>query len=83
MREKFAECTVLTIAHRLHTIIDSDRILVMDAGQAVAFDDAHTLLQNDSGIFGKMVKTLGSREYERLAHAALEKRGHLNDLAIQ
>jgi hypothetical protein len=35
IRDKFAKCTVLTIAHRLHTVIDSDRILIMDAGRVV------------------------------------------------
>jgi ABC-type multidrug transport system fused ATPase/permease subunit len=45
IRDKFAHCTVLTIAHRLNTIMDSDQILVMDAGQAAEFDKPYTLLQ--------------------------------------
>lgn len=80
IRENFADYSVLTVAHRLHTIIDSDRILVMDAGRAIEFDEAHNLLQNDAGIFNGMVKALGSKEYKRLSQTALEKYNVNRDL---
>ena len=35
IRTKFAPCTVLTVAHRLNTIIDSDKVLVIDKGQVM------------------------------------------------
>lgn len=73
IRDKFAECTVLTVAHRLNTIIDSDRILVMDTGRACEFDQPHNLLQNDAGIFNGMVKALGPIEFKRLAKLAAVK----------
>jgi len=45
IRTKFSGWTVLTIAHRLNTIIDSDRILVVDQGQVVQFDTPDNLMQ--------------------------------------
>ncbi|CAH1105144.1 unnamed protein product, partial [Psylliodes chrysocephalus] len=59
IRKKFANCTVLTIAHRLHTIMDSDKVLVMDAGRSVEFDHPHTLLQDKQGIFYSLVQQTG------------------------
>lgn len=73
IRVKFAECTILTVAHRLHTIIDSDRVIVMDTGRSIEFDEPHNLLQNNDGVFHDMVKALGPQEYERLAALASEK----------
>ncbi len=51
IRSKFADCTVLTIAHRLHTIIDSTNVLVMDKGYAKEFDSPENLLSQEDGLF--------------------------------
>ncbi|KAJ8938370.1 hypothetical protein NQ318_022868 [Aromia moschata] len=59
IRKNFKDCTVLTIAHRLNTIMDADKVLVMDAGQVVEFAHPHELLQNTEGFFAKMVKETG------------------------
>ncbi|XP_035611096.1 ATP-binding cassette sub-family C member 4-like isoform X2 [Oncorhynchus keta] len=70
IRDKFRECTVLTIAHRLNTIIDSDRILVLDAGQIHEYDEPYTLLQNHDGIFFNMVQQTGRQEAVALLQSA-------------
>ncbi|XP_055378030.1 ATP-binding cassette sub-family C member 4-like [Condylostylus longicornis] len=77
IRNKFSSCTVLTIAHRLHTIMDSDRILVMNFGKVSEFDTPYTLLQNPNGIFSDMVKATGPHESERLQELAKTK--HLTE----
>ncbi|KAG0222133.1 Multidrug resistance-associated protein 1 [Actinomortierella wolfii] len=51
LRTSFRGCTVLTIAHRINTIMDSDRILVLDHGGVAEFDTPSTLLANPNSIF--------------------------------
>lgn len=70
IKNKFADCTVLTIAHRLHTVTDSDRVLVMDAGRVVEFGSPFELLQDDSGVFSGMVAQAGRAVADNLAAIA-------------
>ncbi|KAI4887709.1 hypothetical protein NFI96_025031, partial [Prochilodus magdalenae] len=58
IRTQFDDCTVLTIAHRLNTIMDYTRVLVLDKGQMAEFDSPSNLLAK-KGIFYKMAKDSG------------------------
>uniref|UniRef100_A0A0U9HY04 Putative ABCC protein n=1 Tax=Chrysomela populi TaxID=154003 RepID=A0A0U9HY04_CHRPP len=62
MKENFAGCTVLTIAHRLNTVTDSDRVMVVDQGRIVEFDSPSVLMEDKNGVFYNMVKTSGLPE---------------------
>ncbi|XP_030766381.1 multidrug resistance-associated protein 7 [Sitophilus oryzae] len=55
LRSAFRKSTVLTIAHRVQTIMDSDRVLVMHEGKIVEFDTPDNLLANESGYFSQLV----------------------------
>lgn len=59
IREEFKSCTMLVIAHRINTIIDCDRILVLDAGQVVEMDTPKQLLLNEYSMFSGMVQSTG------------------------
>ncbi|XP_029673301.1 multidrug resistance-associated protein 1 isoform X1 [Formica exsecta] len=59
IRQEFKNCTVLTIAHRLNTILDSDRVIVLDKGVIVEYDSPEVLLRNSSSSFYSMAKDAG------------------------
>ncbi|XP_067119194.1 ATP-binding cassette sub-family C member 4-like [Centruroides vittatus] len=73
IREKFKSCTVLTIAHRLHTIIDSDKVLVLDTGKLQEFDTPYALLTNENGTFYNLVKNTGVTSMNELYKIAKNK----------
>uniref|UniRef100_A0A1Q3FWR2 ABC-type glutathione-S-conjugate transporter n=2 Tax=Culex tarsalis TaxID=7177 RepID=A0A1Q3FWR2_CULTA len=59
IRTEFKDCTVLTIAHRLNTIMDSDKVIVLDKGQITEYAAPGDLLQNKSSAFYSMAKDAG------------------------
>uniref|UniRef100_A0ACD5ZA38 Uncharacterized protein n=1 Tax=Avena sativa TaxID=4498 RepID=A0ACD5ZA38_AVESA len=60
IREDFAECTIISIAHRIPTVMDCDRVLVIDAGLAKEFDRPATLIERPS-LFGALVQEYANR----------------------
>lgn len=56
VRSQFKGCTVLTIAHRLHTVVDSDRIMVLNAGKLEEYDGPNELLADPAGMFSALWK---------------------------
>lgn len=69
IRVKFHDCTVLTIAHRLDTIMDSSKILVLDSGYVSEFDVPETLLNKDD-------TDIPEQQNERSTLKALWRRHH-------
>nr|QVT92339.1 ABC transporter [Salvia miltiorrhiza] len=63
IREDFASCTIISIAHRIPTVMDCDRVLVIDAGLAKEFDTPGHLLERPS-LFGALVQEYANRSAE-------------------
>ncbi|KAF9009619.1 multidrug resistance-associated ABC transporter [Cyathus striatus] len=60
LRSKLSsDVTVITIAHRLQTIMDADKIIVLDAGNLVEFDSPKALLRREDGVFKRLVDNSG------------------------
>nr|XP_025681032.1 ABC transporter C family member 12 isoform X4 [Arachis hypogaea] len=66
IRQEFQSCTMLIIAHRLNTVIDCNRILLLDSGRVLEYDSPDKLLSNEASAFYKMVQSTGAANAEYL-----------------
>lgn len=64
IRTEFKHATVLTIAHRVHTILESDRVIVMDKGQIGEFDSPSKLLSRPTSLFSQLMAETHDNEGE-------------------
>ena len=70
IRTAFDSCTVLTIAHRLNTVLSYNRIMVLEAGKVKEFDSPENLMKNESTIFHDMMKAMGVNTVEQMQELA-------------
>eukprot|EP00246_Nothoceros_aenigmaticus_P013792 TRINITY_DN4941_c0_g1_i1.p1 TRINITY_DN4941_c0_g1~~TRINITY_DN4941_c0_g1_i1.p1 ORF type:complete len:1023 (+),score=185.59 TRINITY_DN4941_c0_g1_i1:213-3071(+) len=61
VRQELSQCTVVSIAHRIPTVMDSDKVLVLDAGLVKEYDSPSRLLDNPSSLFSSLVHEYSSR----------------------
>ncbi|XVE99926.1 hypothetical protein REPUB_Repub03eG0242400 [Reevesia pubescens] len=59
--QEFKDRTVVTIAHRIHTVIDSDLVLVLSDGRVAEFDTPAKLLEREDSFFSKLIKEYSMR----------------------
>ncbi|KAH9311568.1 hypothetical protein KI387_026603 [Taxus chinensis] len=69
IREEFAECTVITVAHRIPTVMDSDMVVAISDGEMVECDKPLKLMEREESLFGKLVTEYWSHTSEALHHA--------------
>ena len=59
VQKSFDGATILAVAHRLDTVIEYDKILVLGGGEVVAFDTPHKLSLEENGVFASMIEDTG------------------------
>ncbi|CAO3624546.1 unnamed protein product [Cunninghamella blakesleeana] len=83
IREEFSNSTIITIAHRIRSIIDYDRVLVLDHGKIIEYDAPYTLLQNKNGVFRSMCEKSGELDIlEKLAEESKNGKNVIDDLVV-
>eukprot|EP01006_Ploeotia_vitrea_P048390 TRINITY_DN67229_c1_g2_i1.p1 TRINITY_DN67229_c1_g2~~TRINITY_DN67229_c1_g2_i1.p1 ORF type:complete len:1390 (+),score=148.98 TRINITY_DN67229_c1_g2_i1:25-4170(+) len=80
VRKYFGDSTVLTIAHRINTIIDSDKIAVLDDGVLAEYDSPKNLLDKQGSLFGQLVDQLGEKSAQTLRDIADGKQNYMDTI---
>uniref|UniRef100_A0A0E0KUH3 Uncharacterized protein n=1 Tax=Oryza punctata TaxID=4537 RepID=A0A0E0KUH3_ORYPU len=75
IRQEFKDCTVLAIAHRMNTVIDSDLILVLGEGSIVEYDAPAKLLQREDSTFSKLTKEYSQQSQHFKSSMAMHRTG--------
>ena len=64
-------CTMITIAHRLNTIMQSDKIMVLSFGRIIEFDEPNTLAANPDSEFSSLLKKIEEEENDQMPFGGL------------
>lgn len=82
IREQFKDCTVLTIAHRLATVVDSSRILCLSEGEVKNFDKPSVLLSDETSVLFELTKKLSPNEKKFIFDIAYGRTSLTDNLEI-
>ncbi|KAM2227788.1 hypothetical protein ACFXTI_014561 [Malus domestica] len=74
IRTEFEDCTVITVAHRIPTVMDCTKVLAISDGILVEYDEPTTLMKNEGSLFGHLVKEYWSR----VANADIHSEDRIN-----
>ncbi|BFI28684.1 protein MpABCC3 [Marchantia polymorpha subsp. ruderalis] len=83
IRTEFSACTVISIAHRIPSVMDSDKVLVLDKGYVKEFDSPSNLLDQPSSLFGALVREFAARSGKDQGLIILEEAEHCRTLEHQ
>lgn len=68
IKDNFSNCTVLIIAHRLQSILDCNKVMILDRGQIIEFDSPKVLMGNSRSSFHQMLHNAGLSDSDLKRH---------------
>ncbi|XP_031262573.1 ABC transporter C family member 10-like [Pistacia vera] len=68
IRTEFADCTVITVAHRIPTVMDCTMVLAISDGKLVEYDEPMNLMRREDSLFGQLVKEYWSQLHSAESH---------------
>lgn len=83
IRREFSDSTIITIAHRIHTIIDFDKVLLLDKGSICEYASPADLLRNSKSRFYALCRATGRSEFKNLKEMALAAEKRRNEAAAK